>query len=619
MAHNQIPVSFMRHDGDYINMLNRYGTMQDNSMSYDFQKGGFIPDMMLTDQYEENGLFAKIIDIPAEEAIKHGFDLGLKENCETGIYITEMLEYLEFEEIAAQAIKWSRLFGGALGVMLIDDGRGIDEPLDWKSIKGIEEIRLYERAIVYPDYASLMRYTPSYEGRSRKLSRRYGVPERYHINSIYEQFWVHESRCLIFRNGKLPERTMQAFYRTWGLPEYIRIRKALREAITSHSTGVKMLERCVQPIYGMKGLADTVAGPGGRDLIIDRLTAIDLARHILNSIAIDADGETYDFKSFPLAGVHEVIEAADNMLSAVSNIPATKLFGRSPDGMNATGHSDMENWYSYVDGIRNLQIKPNLQVLIDVIIRGGIAQGEISEEPDIKLKFNPLWSMSDDEEADIAAKNAGTQQTRANTAKIYVDMGALDPSEVRSGLAGEGDFQIEELLDNLGEEGDLWGSEDDFNEFDIKNSLTSPALYDTMINNDTADEEWKTINGTPVPVGEDGELKGAVGNKIQQGAKNKGRGRMLSDKDKQKYEKRIVGQKTSTGLEITGFDENGHTFQRIAERGISPARIENMIAQEPVPDKKFTNREIYWHEGSGIVIDTDTGVIITTMWRRQNK
>jgi hypothetical protein len=39
------------------------------------------------------------------------------------------------------------------------------------------------------------------------------MPEYYQVNSIYGQFWVHESRCLIFRNGVLPERTMQPFYR----------------------------------------------------------------------------------------------------------------------------------------------------------------------------------------------------------------------------------------------------------------------------------------------------------------------------------------------------------------------------------------------------------------------
>jgi len=121
--------------------------------------------------------------------------------------------------------------------------------------------------------------------------------------------------------------------------------------------------------------------------------------------------------------------------------------------------------------------------------------------------------MSEDEEADIEAKRASTQQARANTAKTYVDMGALDSAEVRQGLAQEGEFQIEDLLDGTEYETDLWGGEGDFNDFDIKNSLPSPALYGTMIKSD-ADEKWKTINGTPVPVGENGELEGAIGERI---------------------------------------------------------------------------------------------------------
>lgn len=36
------------------------------------------------------------------------------------------------------------------------------------------------------------------------------------------------------------------------------------------------------------------------------------------------------------------------MLSAVSEIPVTILFGRSPCGQNATGDSDFEQYYSMV-------------------------------------------------------------------------------------------------------------------------------------------------------------------------------------------------------------------------------------------------------------------------------
>ena len=63
-----------REDG-YVNLLNKYGTKQDNSEAYKFEREPVIPDMQLTGLYEGNGLFSKIIDTPAEEALKHGFDL----------------------------------------------------------------------------------------------------------------------------------------------------------------------------------------------------------------------------------------------------------------------------------------------------------------------------------------------------------------------------------------------------------------------------------------------------------------------------------------------------------------------------------------------------------------
>jgi hypothetical protein len=107
-------------------------------------------------------------------------------------FIDDALERLDWEEKAATAIKWSRLYGGALGVMLINDGGGIDEPLDYQRIKSIEEIRIYERAAIYPESGG-----------------------HYHINNVnnvynaHTTFRVHESRCLLFSGNTVPKHTMQ--------------------------------------------------------------------------------------------------------------------------------------------------------------------------------------------------------------------------------------------------------------------------------------------------------------------------------------------------------------------------------------------------------------------------
>lgn len=432
-----------REDG-YVNLLNKYGTKQDNSEAYKFEREPVIPDMQLTGLYEGNGLFSKIIDTPAEEALKHGFDLNLKSN-EMNAFVDEVLDDLEWDEKATTAIKWARLYGGALIVMLIDDGRGLEEPVDWEHIRSIDELRVYERSIVQPDYASLYQQDYGGKGIGNRVSK-FGQPEYYYVSSIYGSFKVHESRCLVFRNGVLPEQTSNATYLFWGMPEYVRIRRALRETVTAHTDSVKLLERSVQAIYSMKGLASLLTTDDGENQVLKRLQLVDTSRGLLNSIAIDSEGEQYDFKTFQFSGVKDVIDATCNMLSALTNIPQTILFGRSPAGMNATGDSDFESYYNFVEKIQRLMLKRNLRTLLDVVFRAGIASGDVAEEPDYKLEFKPLWSLSDTEQATVDQTKAQTALVKAQTAQAYVDMQALDPTEVRRRLASDEEFDVEDII-----------------------------------------------------------------------------------------------------------------------------------------------------------------------------
>lgn len=432
-----------REDG-YVNLLNKYGTKQDNSEAYKFEREPVIPDMQLTGLYEGNGLFSKIIDTPAEEALKHGFDLNLKSD-ELNAFVEDALDDLEWEEKAATAIKWARLYGGALIVMLIDDGRGLEEPVDWEHIRSIDELRVYERSIVQPDYASLYQQDYGGKGVGNRVSK-FGQPEYYYVSSIYGSFKVHESRCLVFRNGVLPEQTSNATYLFWGMPEYVRIRRALRETVTAHTDSVKLLERSVQAIYSMKGLASLLTTDDGENQVLKRLQLVDTSRGLLNSIAIDSEGEQYDFKTFQFSGVKDVIDATCNMLSALTNIPQTILFGRSPAGMNATGDSDFESYYNFVEKIQRLMLKRNLRTLLDIVFRAGIASGDVTEEPDYKLEFNPLWSLSDTEQATVDQTKAQTALVKAQTAQAYVDMQALDPTEVRRRLASDEEFDVEDII-----------------------------------------------------------------------------------------------------------------------------------------------------------------------------
>ena len=421
----------IRQDG-YINLLNKYGTVQDNSTAYHWEPETPVTDSELTELYQDGSLFAKIIDAPADEAVKNGVDLGVTDE-KAREYIEDTLAWLEWDENISTALKWSRLYGGAIAVMMIDDGGGLDEPLDLGNIRGIDEIRVYDRSIAIPDYSSIYKLDPSSSLSSRTGSNRFRhrflEPEFYDVASIYGSFRVHESRCLVFRNGKVPERSSLTQYRHWGIPEYIRIRKELREAVTSVSYSVKMLEKSVQAIYGMKNLQELLTTDEGEDMVLRRLRVIDMARNFLNSIAIDSDGESYDFKSMTLSGVKDIVETTFATISAVSNVPQTVLFGRSPAGENATGDGDLENWYSYVQRIWKVDVKSNLKYLVDIIIKSGMAQGYITEDPKPKIEMNPLWSLSETEQATVDQTKANTEQVKATTLQTYLGELRLELNE----------------------------------------------------------------------------------------------------------------------------------------------------------------------------------------------
>lgn len=197
-----------RQDG-YTNLLNKYGTAQDNSTAYTYEQEPVVSDLELIRLYEGNGLFTKIIDRPSEEAVKHGFDIDYGDEDITE-YVDKRLDDLDFEDKFATAEKWARLYGGSLIVMLCDDGGGLEEPLNWDKVTTIEELRVFERAVIQEDYTTMYNF---HFFDTMHSDKPFGQPEYYHIYSMYGYFTVHYSRCLVFRNGRLPEQTTNSIYR----------------------------------------------------------------------------------------------------------------------------------------------------------------------------------------------------------------------------------------------------------------------------------------------------------------------------------------------------------------------------------------------------------------------
>lgn len=382
---------------------------------YTFAEPVKLSDDDLTALYESNGLFARVIDTPAEEATRRPPVLRSSQDRAAVQLFSEGLDALEWDTQALTAVRWARLFGGSIAVILIDDGGRLEDPLKPERVRSIDAMRVYPRAQVQTDFSQD------------------GKPERFHVSSMYGSFTVHESRCLTFHNETAPELSASTAFRFWGIPEYYRIGEAVQRAALASEQTVKLLDISAQAVYRARGLADRLTTEDGEAQVLRRVAILDAARSVLSMIAIDAENEDFSFIAADFLGKGEAVEIALLYLAAVAHIPPEILYGyRSPHWWRNSSPAAQENYYNHVSGIQHRMLKANAERLAAVILRAGSAAGELRQIPPPVIDFPPLWLESASEKATAALSRATTQLTRAKTIQTYMEAGAVVRQDVRS-------------------------------------------------------------------------------------------------------------------------------------------------------------------------------------------
>ena len=115
--------------------FNQDGYSEALGLNDKFRKNSPVIDLA---RYEMGGLSAKVIDLPADLALSRGIEIAGDKN-NTLLYELERLEFLPH---AANAVRWSRLFGGAAIVLITDDGL-LNEPLNVDRMTKISELRVF--------------------------------------------------------------------------------------------------------------------------------------------------------------------------------------------------------------------------------------------------------------------------------------------------------------------------------------------------------------------------------------------------------------------------------------------------------------------------------------------
>lgn len=406
-----------RDDGPYENVFLNVGTKSDRSAYTKAVTPRLLQYTELEGLYEGDGFARRIIDLPAEEMVRAGYDI---EGIEGDSEVRAELEGVQALQNLCNAVRWASLFGGSIVVMLVNDGGLFEEPLQVERSKSIEQLRVYDRWQVthYRKYLD-----PN--------DMRFGKTELYMISPVQgTPYLVHESRCLIFDGVHVPDRIRER-NDGWGASKLQQCYDQLTRFGMSHYWANQLLERAQQAIHGIPELTNLLRSQGGETLVRKRVDLVDMTRSINNTIVIDA-AESYDLKSTSLSGVADIMDRLGLALSAVTGIPESLLFGRQQGGLNSTGKADLENWYAKIAQDQNTILLPQLDKLVTVQL---YVMGRFKD--DYLIKFSPLSVPS---RKDIAE----TDYKRAQTFEILNNIGALDASEVRKMLQDDG-YDIDDV------------------------------------------------------------------------------------------------------------------------------------------------------------------------------
>lgn len=377
--------------------LGKRGTDKTESTYYNVAPQ--FEDQELSEMYMGEGLGKRIIDLPAKDSVRAWIEVP----ADPEEAIINELNRLGAKQAFRKALSWARLYRGAVIVMMEKGGRkDLSKPLSINP-QSIMALRVYSAARIECTTSDIVddphsKYFDDIEVFT--IRKRNGTPMK-----------VHASRCLIFKGEEAPDETTVDFkYKYWGIPVLMGIWDRLKN-FGSIEKGIAnlMLEFNIGK-YTISNLASLLSQntEDGLQQIYSRMEIINASKSLINSVLL-GEGEEYTRDAASVSGVDAILDRFMIFLSAVSGIPVTRLWGRSPAGENATGESDMRQYYDDISAMQETQVEPPLNRLVTII-------GGYLNVADTSFVFNPLWQPTESEQAIIDKTNAETDQIYINTA-----------------------------------------------------------------------------------------------------------------------------------------------------------------------------------------------------------
>ncbi|MGY2049582.1 DUF1073 domain-containing protein [Methylobacterium sp. JK268] len=348
--------------------------------------------------YRDNWLARKIVDIVPFDMLREWrawqaapAEVAALEAAETRLRLRECL---------LKALRLARLHGGA--ALLIGDGaQDPSRPLHPETVGrgGLRYLHVLSRDALQAGAVS-----------TDPLSPWFGEPAAYTLPGGQV---VHPSRIVRLIGAALPVDTGEAF----GDSVLQALLDAVDQATAAAAHIAAMLPEAKQDVISVPGLSQALASEEGTRRLTERFGYAAAMKSMFGLLLLEGDGrspegERYQQKQLSFAGLPEVARLFLQTAAGAADIPVTRLLGQSPAGLDATGDSDLRNYYDHVAARQAVELTPALARLDALLLRDALGRSA----PEVWYAWRPLLRDSEREKAEIGRLRAETAATLAREA-----------------------------------------------------------------------------------------------------------------------------------------------------------------------------------------------------------
>lgn len=350
---------------------------------------------LLTSLYRSNWIARRLIDLPITDALKNFVRITSQQTPQEKDRFRRVLEATATIAKISEAARWGRLYGGAAAVMIIAGHQDrLEEPLDLDEVEigAFKGLMTFDRwSGVSPSSELIDDYTNPAE---------YGLPAYYLCTTTEGQsFKVHASRVLRFTGrGALPN-WQRMTEQNWDVSEIELVFDELKKRDTT-SFAIANLVMRANILYtkqeGNEGLL-AMGTPQQQKRMLDTLVNANYLLSNQTMLSLGKD-ESLEAVQYAFAGLGDIWDRFALDISAASEIPFSKLFGRTASGLSNTGEGDEILWENRIQAIQSEQLDPQLDKLFPVIAMS--IWGTVPA--DFSWQWNPIRKVSSKDQAELA-------------------------------------------------------------------------------------------------------------------------------------------------------------------------------------------------------------------------